>query len=462
MSDLISLEEALRITRAENLGHHRRHLNDGMSRLAELIGFDEPVVRAQGPFFWDADGNRYLDFLGGFGALSLGHNPPEVCAAVERVASWPNLVEGLSTLEGALAHNLAALAPGSLSRVFLANSGAEVVDSAIKLARAATGRVKLIACEKGFHGRTLGALSVTERREYREPFRPLLEDVVFIPFGDDAALQAALAPRDAAGFIVEPIQGEAGIVVPPAGYLARARALCAAHGTLMIADEVQTGLGRTGGLFAVEAEGVVPDVLLLGKALGGGVMPLSALLTTEELYRAARCDGARSPLQTSTYGGNTRACAAGIATLQAIRDRGLVERAASSGAYLLGRLRELQRRQPLIASVRGRGLMIGIEWAPATRGLATVGTAGGLNRLSREYLAGLVVSRLLQEHRIMTAFTLNDQNVLRLQPPLDVELEHVDHVVEKMEQTLLDIGSFVRGAAGSLPRLIRAYRASAS
>jgi putrescine aminotransferase len=270
-------------------------------------------------------------------------------------------------------------------------------------------------------------------------------------------LAAALSGHDVAGFIVEPIQGEAGILVPPARYISQARALCTSHGTVMIADEIQTGLGRTGTMFAVDAEGVAPDVLLLGKALGGGVMPLSALLTTDDLYRAAKGDTERSPFQTSTYGSNTRACAAGIATLQAVVERRLPQRAASAGRYLLDRLQDLQCRQPLIAAVRGRGLMIGIEWAEATRGLATVATSGRLNRLSRDYLAGLVVSRLLRKHRIMTAVTLNNHNVLRLQPPLDVEREHLDFLVARLEETLLDLGSFVREMFRSLPRLIRAY-----
>ena len=329
---LITLEEALRLDQRQNVAYHRRHLNSRLTALLELIKADKPLVRASGLYFWDSGGNQYLDFLCGYAALSLGHNHPRVCEAVDKVKALPNLVEGLSLLAGALAHNLVVLAPGELQRVYFANSGAEVVDAAIKLARAATDRVKLVACRKGFHGRTIGALSVMDRREYTDPFKPLLADVTIVPFGDSGALEAALRRRDVAGFVVEPIQGEAGIIIPPEGYLKAARDLCTHYGTLLIADEVQTGLGRTGMMFAVEHENVVPDVLLLGKALGGGVMPLSALLTTDALWRASKGGTARSPFHTSTFGGNTRACAAALATLEVLTEERLTERAAASGA----------------------------------------------------------------------------------------------------------------------------------
>ena len=454
---LITLEEALCLDQRQNVVYHRRHLNARLTALLELIKANKPLVRASGSYFWDSDGNQYLDFLGGYAALSLGHNHPRVCEAMHKVKALPNLVEGLSLLAGALAHNLAALAPGELERVYFANSGAEVVDAAIKLARATTGRVKLVACYKGFHGRTIGALSVMDRREYSEPFKPLLADVAFVPFGDSEALEAALRRRDVAGFIVEPIQGEAGIIVPPEGYLEAAREFCTRYGTLFIADEIQTGLGRTGKMFAVEHENVVPDVLLLGKALGGGVMPLSALLTTDVLWRASKGGTARSPFHTSTFGGNTRACAAGLATLEVLTSERLTERAAASGAYLLDRLRDLQRRQPLIAEVRGRGLMIGIEFAPATRGLATFVTGGLVNRLSHDYLTGLILMRLLSQPRIMTAFTLNNPNVLRLEPPLNIRQEQLEYFVISFDETMQNLGSFTWAALRSWPLLLRAY-----
>jgi len=453
---LITLADALSIDKPSNLAFHRRHLNSRIADLCEIIEADMPLTRASGSFVWDHAGNRFIDFLSGFAALNIGHNHPVLQEAMDRVKGMVNLVEGLNTLAGALAHNLVQLAPGNLSRVFFANSGAEVIDASIKLARAGTGRKKLLACNGGFHGRTIGALSVNSREEFRGPFEPLLIDVAFIPYGDIESLEDELRRRDVAALILEPIQGEGGMVVPPQGYLAAARELCTRYGTVLIIDEIQTGLGRTGKMFAVEHEAVEPDVLLLGKALGGGVMPLSAVLTKDELWIEAGGGTPRSPFQTPTFGGNTRACAAGLATLEVLLSEDLATHAATSGSYLLGRLRELQQRHPLIANVRGRGLMIGIEFAPATRGLGTLLTAGTLNRLSREFLSGLVLYELRNEHRILTLATLNDPNVLRAQPPLNIERENLDKFVDALDNILTKMANFPRAALKSWRLLQRA------
>lgn len=450
---------ASRLGRSGILQNYQQHLNPRIATLAELAGLDNLYVRADGLYLWDDRGNRYLDFLGGYGATGLGHNHPRLREALAEAATLPNLIHGLNPWTGALAERLAALAPGALERVNFANSGAEAVDVAIKLARAATGRSTLVACRNGFHGRTIGALSLMQRPALRRAFDPLLADVTWAPFGDLNALERALRGRDVAGFIVEPIQGEGGIVVPPEGYLRAARALCARYGALFIADEIQTGLGRTGTLFAVEHEGVVPDVLLLGKILGGGVMPISAVLTTDAIFRAASGGTVRTPFATSTYGGNTLACVAGLAALEVLCQERLPERAAESGAYLLERLRGLARRQPLIAEVRGRGLMVGVEFTPATRGLARLLTAGLLDRVSHTYFGGYVVMRLMTRHRIITASPLNNPTVLRLEPSLTVEREHLDAVVAALDETLRECGSFARLAVRNAPRLLRALRA---
>ena len=376
-----------------------------------------------------------------------------------RIERLPTLIEGLNHLAAALAHNLTSLAPGNLQRVLFTNSGSEVVDASIKLARAATGRKKMVACQRAFHGRTIGALSMMDRRDFRDPFEPLLEKVNHIPFGDLAALQVALRRRDVAGFLVEPIQGEGGIVLPPSGYLEGARELCSDCGTLLIVDEIQTGLARTGRMFAVQHEDVTPDVLLIGKALGGGAMPISAILTTDDLFQAAEGAVPRSPFQTPTFGANARACAAALATLEIMLDEKLAERAATSGDYLLSRLRDLQREQPLIRDVRGRGLMIGVEFTPATQGLSWAATAGLVNRLSRKYFSSIVLMELRQQHHIMTAFTLNNPNVLRLQPPLNLERKQLDYVVDSLDQVLTTLKSFPRAAFGAWRKMRKAQKA---
>jgi putrescine aminotransferase len=455
---LITLDEVLQLGPKEASYYHQQHLNPRLATLLELVGLSKRFTRAVGPYMWDEQGNRYVDFLCGFGALNLGHNHPRVLEALEKIGGLPNLIEGVNPFAGALAHNLALLAPPSLERVYFANSGAEVVDAAIKLARAATGRTKLVACCDGFHGRTVGALSVMHRQDYREPFAPLLADVTFVAFGDSEALERAIVKRDVGAFIVEPVQGEGGIIVPPAGYFQEVRQICTRYGTLFVADEVQTGLGRTGSMFAVNHENVVPDVLLLGEALGGGLMPISALLTSEALFRAAKGGTVRTPFHFSTFGGNPRACIAAIATLGVLMDERLAEQASLSGTYLCERLLELQRTQPLIAHVRGRGLLIGIEVAPAG-GLTNSLTGGMVNRLAQNYLTSAIMMHLISHHRIITTYTLNNPNVLRLEPPLNIERAELDGVVVALEETLQECSAFPRLLLRNGRRLVRSWLA---
>lgn len=455
---LISLEEALQMSGRRSAEYHLRHLNPRLARMLKMMEAQTPLVRASGSYFWDADGVRFLDFLTGFGAMSLGNNHPRLRQAMQLVEDLPVLVQGLNHLAGALAHNLAILSPGNLSRVYFANSGAEVVDASIKLARAATGRKKLVACQGCFHGRTVGALSLIEHRDFREAFEPLLPGVAHVRHGDPDGLEAALRNRDVAAFIVEPVQGEGGINVAPSGYLRAVRQLCSRYGALMIADEVQCGLGRTGRMFAVNREDVAPDVLLLGKSLGGGVMPLSAVLTTDAVFSAANGATPRSPFQTPTFGANARACAAGLAALEVLESEHLPERAEETGAYLLERLRDLKLRHPIIADVRGQGLMIGIEFAPPSRGFTTALTGGALNRLLNGVFTGLVIMELHLKHRVMTAFTLNNPNVLRLEPPLNVEREQVDYVVNALDHTLGRLQGYVTGTLRSWRQLIPRHR----
>jgi putrescine aminotransferase len=278
--------------------------------------------------------------------------------------------------------------------------------------------------------------------------------VEFVEFGDAAALAEPLGTRQFAGFLLEPLQGEAGFVSPPPGYLGAARRLCSESGTLLIADEIQTGLGRTGRTFAVDEEGVVPDCLLLGKALGAGAMPLSALLTTNELWRAGLGGTARSPFHASTYGGNTRACVAGLATLQVLEEEGIVAEAEETGAYLRQRLVDLASRQPLVRSVRGRGLMMGVELAsPWTR----PGRFGERIAASdvRYLFSAMVLQRLVRKHRMVTTMALLDPDVIRVQPPLNLGQALAARFVEGLEETLEFVGHHTQATARALPDIVR-------
>ncbi len=391
----------------ETFDNYRTFINPPLARLMKLSG--SPVeVRARGSTIWDHNGKAYLDFAGGYGVFTLGHSHPRVVAAVreqlERMALAGKTM--FDPLAGRLARALAAIVPGDLSISFFANSGAEAVEGALKLARAATKRAKIVATHDAYHGKTLGALSASGHEHYRAAFAPLLADVVHVPFGDAAALGGAL--EDAAAFIVEPVQGEGGVVVPPLGYLRRAREACDAAGALLIADEVQTGLGRCGLPFGCDRDGVVPDVMTLAKGLSGGVVPIGAYVARPAIWNAAY--GKAPTLHTSTFGGSPLACAAALAALEVLRDDGLIENARARGEQLLAGARAIADDYPgVVRDVRGLGLLAGVE-------------------LRSEGYAGTIVPEMLR-HGVTTAWTLNRQRVIRLEPPLIVTAAEVDRAL---------------------------------
>lgn len=443
MPEFLGLREAMELSREENRDNHRKFINPELVNLMGLLNFDKSFVKAQGVSIWDREGYEYLDFLGGYGALNLGHNHPEINAALEAVQGLPNLLQAsLNPLAGALGRNLALFTPGELQYSFFCNSGAEAVEGALKLARAATGRIKFISCENSFHGKSFGALSVTGREKYRKPFEPLLPGVDFIPYGDAEALENALRHNDIAAFIVEPIQGEAGIIVPPEGYLKKVRDICNTYNTLLILDEIQTGFGRTGTLFACEEDNIAPDILCLSKSFGGGSTSLAAYTTTEEIWKKAYGSVEKGTLHTSTFGGNSRAAAAGIATLEILYRDDVSRQAAEKGKYLMGKLRELQQKYPFLKEVRGRGLLIGLEFAQPGKGLLNRLTGGALEKLASEYLGAMVAGELLNKHRIITAYTLNNPNVIRLEPPLIVSYEQLDTLLAALEDVFANNKSF--------------------
>lgn len=437
-NNFMTLDKALAMDKREVRETYRRYVNPGLVDVMGLLDFDKQFVRAEGFTVWDREGKAYLDFLGGYGALNLGHNPPEVQEAVKSVMSRPNLLQAsLNPLAAALAHNLAQVTPGDLDRVFFANSGAEAVEGALKLARAANpGRSKIVYCKDSFHGKTFGSLSVTGREKYQKPFQPLLPGCEAVPFGDLKTLEGKLMSKDVAAFIVEPIQGEGGVMVPPDGYLAGARQLCDRYGTLLIVDEIQTGFGRTGYLFACEHENVVPDIMCLAKSLGGGVMPIGAFVTRPQLWDRVYGGMDKFALHTSTFGGNSLAMAAGIAALNAIVEQNLAKEAREKGEYFMAKLSELRAKYNIIKEVRGRGLLIGLEFKEPVGGVLDKLTLGKVNQLAGEYFGSLVASELMNKYQIITAYTLNNPNVIRLEPPLTVSYEAIDRVIAALEEIL--------------------------
>ena len=435
MNDLYNIDQALSISREEVGENYKNHINPSMVKMLSLLNFDKNFVKADNVEVYDEKGKKYLDFLGGYGSLNLGHNRKEIIEAVNKVSEKPNLLQAsLGSIYSAAAHNLAQIAPGNLEMSFFGNSGTEAVEGALKLARIATGNEKIIYCKDSFHGKSYGSLSITGREKYQKYFNPLLPATEQVPFADSTALKEKLESSDnIAAVILEPIQGEGGIIVPPKGYLKEVRELCDKHGVLMILDEIQTGLGRTGKLFAADLEGVVPDIMCLAKSLGGGIEPVGAYITKPDIWDKAYGTMEKALLHTSTFGGNARASAAVIASINYILANDLSEEAAQKGEYFLKELKQFEKQYDLVKEVRGKGLMIGIEFNQPDPGLLDRISGGLVSKFSAEYMGAMVAGSLNNDYQIITAYTLNNPNVIRLEPPLTVSFEQIDYVVDSLQ-----------------------------
>lgn len=394
---------------------YREYISPDLLRLLRITGFGALEMSAEGSWITDQTGRRYLDFSGGYGVFSLGHRHPAVVAAVkdqlDRLALSSRVF--LNPLQAKLAEKIAQISPEGLSFSFFSNSGTEAMEAAIKLARVATGRSNFVSTEGSYHGKTLGSLSVSGRVRYKEPFEPLVPGCRLIPFNDPVALEQAVDDTVAA-FIIEPIQGEGGIHVADAEYLQKARELCDRQGVLLIADEVQCGLCRSGQWFAVNHAKVSPDILVLAKALGGGVMPIGATIYTA---RAAEAYKGRPLLHTSTFGGNPLACRAALASLQVMESENLATRATESGLLLKAGLERLEAEFPdLIEGVRGVGLMIGLAFR-------------------EDRFGGSVIFEMVKRN-VIAVYTLNQPKVLRFEPALNVETVEIEMALEALEQSL--------------------------
>jgi ornithine--oxo-acid transaminase len=440
----------------ETLALASRHLDPSLVEVLRIIGFDNGYTHAQGSHVYDAAGRAYLDFHTGEGFASLGHNHPKVREVVRAVLD-ADLVDGVqihfSVLAGMLAEALSKRLPAGLDSVFFTNSGAEAVDSAIKFARACTRRPRLVSCDSGFHGVSLGPLSLVGDDFFKEGFGPLLSGCSRVPFGDLGRLERELQNRDVAAFVVEPIQGRA-VVAPPPGYLRAAQELCRRYGTLFVLDEVQTGLGRTGRWFALEHWDLEPDFVLVGKALSGGYLPVAAMITRREHHDRAVGTLERSYLHQSTFGRNRLSMAAGLAALRVIEQGGLVDRAARIGELLQSGLRELQQRHDLIADIRGSGLMIGVELgAPASR-------LGRLNwrllhRASEGLFPQLIVIPLHRDHGVITMAS-GKNDVIKLLPPLTLSEAEADTFLGALDTVLSDCGSAAGGSWSTVRQIATA------
>lgn len=423
---------------------YARHVNHRFRRVLELIGFDKVFVRAKGAWLYDQEGNRYLDFLGGYSVHNTGRNHDRIKRALidwlEQDGASMVQMEG-SPLEGRLAEKISRITPGALDTCFFTNSGSETADVAIKFARKATRKPRVLYMTLGFHGLTYGGLSASDDEMWRDGFGPFLPGFTMIPWDDLDALERELKKGDVACLIMEPIQGEGGVRIPSDSYLPEALRLLHAHGALLVVDEIQTGFGRTGRWFAVNHWDVEPDIMCISKGMSGGFVPVGAVVTTRRIFDRVYEDLSHAVCQTSTFGGNALAMVGALATIEVMEDEGIVEHCASVGATLLSRLQALQANHELIKEVRGKGLMIGIEFGEP-RSLKLKAGWKLVHRANRGLFGQMVSVPLMRDHGILTQIAGHNQDVHKLAPPLIIGDEEVDYFVGAYTRVIDDLHRF--------------------
>ena len=444
--NLISVEQAKAMDVARMTDLFKGHLNPGQLHFMKLLGFHKvKIERAEGMYYVDQNGRKILDFFGGFGSLAFGHNHPRILEARRRFQEEKRheiAIAFMSQYASALAHNIAACSPGDLDMVFLGSSGSEAMEAAVKVAERAAGpkRPKIVYAENSFHGKTKGVLSITDGQLYRGEFK-LVGNNVRVPFGDIDAIENAFRSDPEIGVIVlETVQGGGGIVQAAPEFWTKLRALCDQYGVLWVADEVQCGLGRTGRFYAFEHYGVVPDVTALAKSLGGGKTAMGAMIARREVYMKAYGTPKTAMIHAAaTFGGIGEACVTSIEALNVLYDEGLIDNAADVGDYLLDRLNALKAKYPkIIKDVRGRGLMVGLEFQDFSQTLPMVlrPVVSVLDDKLKGSLSGFVGALLLRDYDCLVAFTEYNRNVIRLEPPLICGREHVDTFVDALDSLL--------------------------
>jgi ornithine--oxo-acid transaminase len=435
------------------------YLNPNWVKVLRILNMDKSFTKAQGSYLFDAEGNRYLDMHSGEGVASLGHNNPEIRTVLKEIMD-EELVNGIQThysaLSGMLARELTEILPNGLDAVFFTNSGAETVDTAMKFARSATKRPRLLSCERAFHGLSLGPLSLAGEDYFKEGFGPLLSGCTQIPFGDLDRLDEELRHKNVAAFICEPIQGRT-VAVPENNYFSEVQRLCRKYGTLFIMDEIQTGLGRTGKMFALEHWGLEPDMVLIAKTLSGGFIPVGAMITRRKIYNKVLNTLERSYVHHSTYGRNSMAMAAGLASVRILRQEDTLKHINEIGQQMLHGLKALQSKYEMVADVRGRGLMVGIEFGPP-KSMKLRLNWNLIHAASEGLFAQLVVIPLLKSHRIISMVS-GHNDVIKFLPPYTLTSEDVDYFLDAMNRVLEDAHS---GASNNWKIILDLARSTAS
>jgi putrescine aminotransferase len=406
---------------------YERNFSNSLFDFFKLGNLVVHYERASGIKVWDKEDNEYLDFMGGFGALNLGHNPPSVIGALKSHFDKPNLLQqSINIYNGVLANNIGYLTGGKLPISFFTNCGTETVEEAIKIAFVYKVEGKVVYCTNAYHGKTLGSISALGTKS-KDKFPHLKERFIEVPFGDINALRNVVEKHKVAAFLVEPIQGEGGINLPPEGYFESVREICSKSNIVLILDEIQSGLGRCGSMFCYEQLNIVPDILCLSKSLSGGVIPVGSVSVSQEIWDKTYGKLNNATLPSTTFGGNTFACVAAIETLRVIMDDKLAERAKKLGEYALMKLNMLKEKHDIITEVRGKGLFIGIEF-------------GGLKKLHsakiEQFMMINIISKMLRKHKLLCGFTANNPAVLRFEPPLIVREEDIDYFIVALDDVL--------------------------
>jgi putrescine aminotransferase len=426
-SMFISLDDMEKLTSEELNQLYKENFSDSLYEFFKISNMVVHYERALGMNVWDKEGNKYLDFMGGFGSLNLGHNPPSVIEALKSHFMRPNLLQqSINVYNGVLANNISYLTGGNLPISFFTNCGAETVEEAIKLAYLYKEKGKIVYCTNAYHGKTLGAISALGTKT-KDKFPYLDKHFIEIPFGDINAFMEVVKKNKVAAFLIEPIQGEGGINLPPEGYFERVRKICNENEIVIILDEIQSGLGRCGTMFCYEQLNFVPDILCLSKSLSGGVIPVGSVSVKQEIWDRTYGKLKNATLPSTTFGGNTFACIAAIETLRIIKEEKLPETAKELGKYALAELNKLKEKHDIITEVRGKGLFIGIEF-------------GGLKNLhsvmAEELMMVNIISKMLRKYKILCGFTANNPSVLKFEPPLIVKKEEIDYFIECLDKLL--------------------------
>ncbi len=440
-----SLAKLIEARQADQYDLHMKYISPHMARVQKIIGFDKIYNRGEGAYLWDTDGVRYLDLLAGYSVFNLGRQHPVVKQAMLEYLNLerPTLVKmDCPLLAGLLAEELVKRMPAGLDAIFFANSGADAVDTAIKFARYATRRPRVVYLDHSFHGLTLGTLSINGGEGFRKGFEPLIPDTTVVKMNDLESLERELRKGDVAAFIVEPIQGK-GVYIPEENYLPEAQRLCRKHGVQFICDEVQVGLGRAGKFLCCEHWNLEPDMITIAKSLGGGYVPVSAVIMRREINNRVFGHLKRAQVHSTTFGQNDMGMAAGLATLSVLDEEKIVERSATVGAKLLAELVALKDKHEMIADVRGKGLIIGIEFRPPGN-LALKAAWAAIEAAERGLFTQLVVMSLMRDHHMMTQVGGPGVNIIKLLPPLIIGDEEVDAIVNAFD-TIMDETKNLKG-----------------